>query len=78
VRTVDVGVGHDDDAVVAQLVRIEFVLADAAAERRDQRADLGRRDHFIESCFFHIEDLALERQDRLVLAVAALLGGAAR
>jgi hypothetical protein len=34
VRTVDVGVGHDDDAVIAQLVDVEFVLADAAARAR--------------------------------------------
>ena len=37
---VDVGVGHDDDLVVAQLLEVEIVAADAGAERRDQRADL--------------------------------------
>ena len=37
---VDVGVGHDDDLVVAQLVDVELVLADAGAQRGDQRADL--------------------------------------
>ena len=37
---VDVGVGHDDDLVVAQLVGVELVVADAGAERGDQRADL--------------------------------------
>ena len=36
---VDVGVGHDDDLVVAQLVDVELVAADAGAERGDQRAD---------------------------------------
>ena len=39
-RAVDVGVGHDDDLVVAQLADVELVLADAGAEREDQRADL--------------------------------------
>ena len=39
-RAVDVGVGHDDDLVVAQLVEVEVVAADAGAERGDQRADL--------------------------------------
>ena len=43
VRAVDVGVGHQDDAVVAQLVRVVLVLADAGAERGDQRADFGAR-----------------------------------
>ncbi len=74
VRAVDVGVGHQDDAVVAQLVRVVFVLADAAAERGDQRADFRRREHAVEARALDVEDLALERQDRLGLAVAALLG----
>ena len=38
VAAVDVGVGHDDDAVVAELVDV-LVFADAAAERGDQRGD---------------------------------------
>ena len=33
---------HDDHAVIAQLVDVEIVAADAAAERSDQRADFGR------------------------------------
>ena len=73
VRAVDVGVGHQDDAVVAQLVRVVFVLADAGAERGDQRADFRAAEHAVEARAFHVEDLALERQDRLRLAVAALL-----
>ena len=35
---VDVGVGHDDDAVVAQFVDVEVVGADAGAEGGDQVA----------------------------------------
>jgi hypothetical protein len=42
VRAVDVRVGHDDDAVVAQLVRVVFLGADAAAEGRDERGDFRR------------------------------------
>ena len=36
-----------------------------------------RREHAIEADLLDVEDLALERQDRLERAVAALLGGAA-
>src|SRR5262249_57284484 len=39
VRAVDVGVRHDDDLVIAQLVRVEL-LADPGSERGDQRTDL--------------------------------------
>ncbi|EEF93854.1 hypothetical protein CATMIT_01509, partial [Catenibacterium mitsuokai DSM 15897] len=76
-RAVDVGVGHQDDAVVAQLVRVVLVLADAGAQRGDQRADFGAAEHTVEARALDVEDLALERQDRLGLAVAALLGRAA-
>jgi hypothetical protein len=37
VRPVDVGVGHDQDCAVAQLRDVELVLADAGAERGDDR-----------------------------------------
>jgi hypothetical protein len=40
VAAVDVGVGHDDDAVVAQLGDVVVGLADAGAQRGDQRGDL--------------------------------------
>ena len=76
-RAVDVGVRHDDDLVIAQLVGVEFVMADAGAERGDQRADLLRAQHLVEAHALDIEDLAAQRQHRLEFAVAALLGGAA-
>ena len=41
VRTVHVSVRHQDDAVVAQFLDVEFVATDATAECGDQRADLG-------------------------------------
>ena len=76
-RAVDVGVGHDDDLVIAQLVGVELVVADAGAERGNQRADLLRAQHLVEAHALDIQDLAAQRQHRLEFAVAALLGGAA-
>ena len=75
-RSVDVGVRHDDDAVVAQLAEV-LLGADAGAERGDERRQLLRRQHAIEAHLLDVQDLALERQDRLKAAVAALLGRAA-
>src|SRR5690606_9525684 len=49
-------------------------LADTRAERGDQGADLGRRQHAVEARALDVEDLAAQRQHRLVLAVATLLG----
>ncbi len=75
-RAVDVGVRHDDDLVVAQLVDVELV-ADRGAERGDQRADLLAAQHLVDARALDVEDLAAQRQHRLEFAVAALLGGAA-
>ena len=75
-RAVDVGVGHDDDLVVAQLAEVEIV-ADAGAQGGDQRADLLAAQHPVEPGALDVEDLAAQGQDRLHAAVAALLGRAA-
>ena len=73
VRAVDVGVRHQDDLVVAQLLDVELV-ADAGAERGDQRLDLGVLQHLVDARLLDVEDLAAQRQHRLRRAVAALLG----
>ena len=75
-RAVDVGVGHDHDLVIAQLFDVEFV-ADPGAERLNQRADFLRRNDAVEARPFDVQNLALQRQDRLHMPVAALLGAAA-
>ena len=73
---VDVGVGHQHDLVVAQLVEVEL-LVDAGAERGDDRLDLGVGQHLVDAGLLDVEDLAADRQDRLDPRVAALLGRAA-
>ena len=67
VRAVDVRVGHHDDAVIAQLVGVVFLGADAAAQRSNQRGDLRRGQQLLEARALDVQDLALERQDRLEL-----------
>ena len=41
-RTVDVGVCHDDDLVIPQLVRRKFLSSDPRAQSRDQRCNFAR------------------------------------
>src|SRR5258708_2684809 len=77
-RAVDVGVRHDDDLVVAQLGDVEVAGSDARAEGRDHQADLLGGEHLVEASPLHVEDLALERQNGLITAVASLLGRTAR
>ena len=74
---VHVRVGHDDDLVVARLGDVEIISTDAGAQRRDDGADFSRAQHLVEARALNIQDLAAQRQDRLELAVARLLGGAA-
>ena len=76
VGAVDIGVGHDDDLVVARLLDVEL-LADAGSDGGDQRADLLVREHLVDAVLLDVDDLAAQREDRLGVAVAALLGRAA-
>ena len=72
-RAIDVGVGHDDDLVVAQLFQVEIV-ANARAHRLDERAHFLGRQHPVEPRALDVQYLALQWQDRLIVAIAPLLG----
>ncbi len=74
VGTVDVGVGHQNDLVIAKLAGIEIFFPDAGSERHDQRLDFAVAQHLVEARLLDIENLSLERKNRLVLPVASLLG----
>src|SRR4051795_4411567 len=75
-RAVDIGVGHDNDALVAQ--RLLAVLpADTAAERQRDVAEFLIGAHLVGRGARDIEDLAAQREDRLRLAVASLFRRAA-
>src|SRR5919197_2682863 len=76
VRAVDVGVRHHDHAVVAQLRDVELV-EDAGADRGDHRLDLRVREHLVDSVLLRVDDLAAQREDRLVRPVARVLRGTA-
>src|SRR5262249_16713168 len=80
VRAVDVGIGHDDDLVIAQLLEIEraftFAVTDACADGGDHGADFVVLKNFVEARFFDVNQFAADGQNRLEFAVAALLGGA--
>jgi hypothetical protein len=70
---VDVGVGHDHDPLVAQLLDAA-AFARAAAERLDQVGDLAVAADLVRGGGCDVQDLAADRKDRLGLAVARLLG----
>src|SRR5204862_3960042 len=55
---------------------IEIVLADAGAERRNHGADFLVAEHLVVPRLLDVENLALEREDGLIAALASLLSGA--
>ena len=73
---VHVGIGHEDDAVIAQLVDVEVILQ-LGSEREDERTDLFGVKELVHGCLFHVEDLASQRKNRLKFALAPRLGRAA-
>src|SRR5690606_8366778 len=73
---VNVGVGHDNDLLIAQILAPVFV-AKAAAERLNEILQFLIGADFIVRGGGDVQDLAAKRQDRLRLPVASLLGGAA-
>ena len=76
-RAVDVGVRHRAHLVVPGVGDVEL-LADARADGCDQRLDLVVLQDLVDPRLLDVEDLAAQRQHRLSVAVAPLLGRAAR
>ena len=79
VATVYVGVTHDDDLVVTQLVQVQhpfavLALYDAHAQGGKHVFDLLILVDLVLHGLLYVEDLPPQRQDRLELPVAALLG----
>src|SRR5437763_271696 len=77
VRAVDVGVGQHHDLPVAALRHVELV-AYAGADRVDQGTDLLVLECLVDPRLLDVQDLAADRQDRLVLPVPRSLRAPAR
>ena len=77
-RTVHVGIRHDDDFMVAQFLNVERALtltgADTGANCGNHRADFAILEHLVEARLLHVDQFASNRQNRLKLSVAPLLG----
>src|SRR3546814_18434256 len=68
-----IGVGHDDDAFVAQRLAV-VTIAGAAAQRLDQIADFIVGADLVGAGAGDVQDLAADWQHRMGLAVDRLLG----
>ena len=74
VRTIHIGIGHDDDTVIAQLADVEALAAEAGADRHDHHANFVVREHLVLTRLLNVQHLAAQRQHGLEAPVAALLG----
>ena len=76
VRTIDIGIGHDEHFVIPQLGNIELV-ADAAAQCQHDRHQLVVAVDTVGTGLFDVEHLAPQGEDGLNGRVTAHLGRAA-
>ena len=79
VRTIDVGIGHDDNLVVTQLVdvglfRIFAIHTKANANRLDDVHDRLSLEDTVPLDFLNVQDLTTQGQDSLEVTVTTLLG----
>ena len=74
---VDIGVGHDDDLPVARSLQVEGAPGPGSDDLDDGGA-LGVAEHVGHRGLLHVEDLAADGEQRLVVAAAGELGRAER
>ena len=58
VRPIDVGVGHEDNRVIAELGQVCVFFSDSRSQSRDEQFDFLRGEHLVETGFFHVEDFS--------------------
>ena len=71
-RTVNIGIRHNDNLVVSELCNIKFITY-ACTERSDNGHKLVISVNSVNSCFFNIEHFTPKREDSLNSSVTAAL-----
>ena len=72
VRTVDIGICHDDDLMISELACVKFIT-DTCTECHNDRLKLLVGIYLIDTCLLNIEHLTPEREDCLILSLSSLL-----
>ena len=77
-RTIDIGIRHDDYFVVADLAQVQCLRvvfrAESDAQSGEDVTHLFALEHLVLHRFLHVQDLSAQRQDSLVLTVTTGLG----
>ena len=56
VRAIHIGIGHQDDAVVAEPGSVKVII-DAGTQGGDENSNLLAGEHLVRRCLFHIQNL---------------------
>ena len=76
-RTVNIGISHDDDLMITKFGDIK-IFVNSSSESSDHGFDLFVSVNLIQTCFLNIQDLTSKGKDRLCGTVSRCLGGTAR
>lgn len=68
-RTINIGIGHDDNFLISQSFNIKAIL-DSAANRSNKGFYFVICHHFLDHSLFGIQDFTSKWQDRLKLTIA--------
>ena len=71
-RTVNIGIRHDHDLVIAKFTDIKIIAISfrkSASKCIDHSLDLRIGKHFVNGCFFNIQNLAPDWKDCLIITV---------
>ena len=71
--SVHIGVRHDDDATVANFRRVK-ILANAALQGLNQRANFLKAQHLVQARLLHVEQLSTQWKNGLQHVIAPTLG----
>ena len=77
-RTIDVGIGHDDNLIVAQLIdigilRILSIYTEAYTDTLDDVHNRLGFEHAVPLYLLNVQNLTTQRQNSLEVAIATLL-----
>src|SRR5690554_7280954 len=64
VRTIDVSIGHDNDFMVTQFVRVIFFTTNTTAKCSNQCADFRRGNHPVETRTLYVQNLTFQQIGR--------------
>ena len=71
-RSIDIGIGHDNDLVISQLTDIK-IFVDSRSECCDHCLNLSISVNLIKTCFLYVQNLTTKWQDCLSCTVSGCL-----